>query len=285
MPTSTLAQATPAAAAPQPTPDQAQILKNTEAFVRNLFAWGPEFKVTVGPLAPSISPAFYLAPVLVTNNERTDKGSVYVSKDGKTLVQGEMLNMETNPFAENLSKLHIDGNPSMGPADAKVTIVEFSDFQCPHCREFSRMLRNLAPKYPQIRIVFKDFPLTEIHPWAQTAAVGARCAYMQKPNSFWTIQDQIFENQDLISSENVWEKLAGFAAQDGLDADAFKACMPSPEPAQAVTANRRDGEALNVNSTPTAFINGRTVAGGDKLTVEQYIRFELSIRPGIAEQP
>jgi protein-disulfide isomerase len=193
--------------------------------------------------------------------------------------------METNPFAENLSKLHIDGNPSMGPADAKVTIVEFSDFQCPHCREFSRMLRNLAPKYPQIRIVFKDFPLTEIHPWAQTAAVGARCAYMQKPNSFWTIQDQIFENQDLISSENVWEKLAGFAAQDGLDADAFKACMPSPEPAQAVTANRRDGEALNVNSTPTAFINGRTVAGGDKLTVEQYIRFELSIRPGIAEQP
>lgn len=277
MPVRSFAQS-PAAAA-QPTTDQAQILKNTETFVRNLFAWGPEFKVSIGPLAPSLSADFYLAPIQVTDNDRTDKGSVYVSKDGKTVLQGEMFNTGTNPFADNLSKLHIEGNPSIGPADAKVTIVEFSDFQCPHCREFSQSIQSVEAQYPQVRVVFKDFPLTQIHPWAETAAIGARCAFMQKPSSFWTIQAQIFENQDLISTENVWDKLAGFALQDGLDADEMKVCMSSPEAKAAVNANHRDGEALNIDRTPTAYVNGRPVIGGDRPTLEQYIRYESSTHP------
>ncbi len=278
MPASGFAQS-PAAAASQPSTDQAQILKNTEAFVRNLFAWGPEFEVNVGPLSPSLSPDFYLAPIQVTNNKRTDKGSVYVSKDGKTFLQGEIFDMRTNPFAENLSKLHVEGNPSMGPADAKVTVVEFSDFQCPHCRELSQTIQSVEAQYPQVRLVFKDYPLTQIHPWAETAAIGARCAYIQKPGSFWTMQTQIFENQDLISTENVWDKLAGFAAQDGLDPELMKVCMSSPQAQAAVDSNHRDGEALNIDRTPTVFVNGRPVIGGDKATLEQYIRYESPAHP------
>ena len=270
------AQSAPAAA---PASDQAQILKSAEAFVRDLFAWGPDFSVKMGPLAPSPSADFYLVPLQVTVSGQTDRGIVYVSKDGKTFLRGEMFDMTANPFADNLAKLHIDGDPSQGPSDAKVTIIEFSDFECPHCREFSQILRSIEPQYPQIRVVFKDFPLTQIHPWAETAAIAARCAYIQKPDAFWTFQAQIFDNQDLISTENAWDKLTSFAAQDGLDADSFKTCMSSREAKEAVEANHREGEALNINSTPTVFVNGRPLVGGDKATLDQYIKYQLRTHP------
>src|SRR5580700_2351066 len=273
----TFAQSAPAV---PPTGDQTQIVKNTESFVRDLFAWGPDFKVSIGPLAPSPSPDFYLAPIHVTINGQTDTGTVYVSKDGKTFMRGELFDMAGSPFAENRAKLHIAGNPSEGPTDAKVTIVEFSDFECPHCREFSQILRSIEPQYPQVRIVFKDFPLTQIHPWSETAAIAARCAYIQQPSAFWTFQAQIFDNQDLISAENVWDKLTAFAAQDNLDPDAFKTCMSSPETKEAVEANHSEGEALNINSTPTVFVNGRPLIGGDKATLEQYLKYELATRDG-----
>jgi protein-disulfide isomerase len=275
------AQAPPASAA-APSAHQSQILQSTEAFVRNLYAWGPEFKVRLGPMTPSPSPEFYLVPIHVTINDQTDSGTVYVSKDGQTFLRGEIYDMSSNPFAENLAHLNIEGNPTSGPANGRVTIVEFSDFECPHCRDLSRSLKTLETQYPQVRVVYKDFPLTQIHPWTETASIGARCAYIQSPAAFWKIHDAIFESQDLISPENIWEKLLGFASTAGLDADAFKTCMSSPEAKKAVEANRADGEALNVNSTPTAFVNGRMLASSDKSALEQYIKYELARPPAQA---
>jgi protein-disulfide isomerase len=266
---------TPASSA-APSPEQAKILQSTEAFVRNLFAWGPDIKVTLGPLGPSVSPDFYDVPVHLTINNQTSSGTVYVSKDGKTFLRGDIYDMSANPFADNLAHMNVEGSPLVGPANARVSIVEFSDFECPHCRELYRTLKTLEPLYPQVRVVFKDFPLTQIHPWTETASIGARCAYMQSPEAFWQLHDAIFENQDLISTENVWEKLTGFAKAAGLDSDAFKACMSSPEAQKAVDANRADGIAVGVTSTPTVFVNGRMLIGGDKQTLEQYIKYELA---------
>jgi protein-disulfide isomerase len=261
---------------PAPSAEQTQLLKNTEAFVRNLFAWGPDFAVKLGPLAPSPSPDFYLVPLTVTIHEQADNGTVFVSKDGKTFLRGEMFDMAVNPYAENVKKLHLDGNPSIGPANAKVTIVEFSDFQCPHCRELYEGLKTLLPEHPDVRFVFKDYPLTQIHPWAETAAIGARCAYIQNPEAFWPVYSQIFDNQDLLSAENIWEKLNEFAAQANLDKATFKSCLASKEAKDAVENNHKEGDTLNVNSTPTVFINGRPVAGGDKATITQYLTYESS---------
>lgn len=273
-PAPTGAPASPAA--PAPTPEQAKVLKSTEAFVRELFAWGPEFKVQLGPLSPSVSPDFYIVPLSVTFNNQTDTGIVYSSKDGKTLLRGEMYDTSSSPFADNLTHMHLENNPSIGPSNAAVTVVEFSDFQCPHCLLLYKSLKTIEPKYPQIRVVYKDFPINQLHPWAETAAIGARCAYIQSPDAFWKVHDQIFDNQDVISTENVWEKLVGFATQAGLNPEVFKACMSSPEAKQAVDANRADGVALSVTSTPSIYVNGRPLVGGSQANLEQYINYELS---------
>ena len=272
-PSAPAAQAAPAAAV---SPEQARLLKSAEAFVRHFFGWGPDVPVTLGPLKASASSEFYTVPIEVKVGEQTQRGEVYVSKDGKTLLRGEIYDMSVDPFAANRDKVHADGNPSKGPADAAVTLVEFSDFECPHCRELYEELKVIEPRYPQVRIVYKDFPLTTIHPWAQTAALGGRCAYQQSPAAFWKMHDAIFDNQDVISTENVWDKLVGFASTAGLDADTFKACLSSPDAQKAVDANHADGVALDVNSTPTVFINGRPMVGGDVESLSRMIDFELA---------
>jgi protein-disulfide isomerase len=252
------------------------LLKSTEAFVRRLFAWGPEIKVTLGPLAQSPAADFYVVPVEVTLNDQKENGEVYVSKDGKTLLRGEIFDMRGNPFADNLSKLHLEGSPSKGPADAKVTVVEFADFECPHCRELYESLQAIETKYPQVRFVYKNFPLTQIHPWAETAAIGARCAFEQSPADFWKVHDAIFQDQDDISADNVWDKLVSFASQAGLNADTYKACLSSAGAQKSVDAEHAEGVALGVNSTPTVYVDGRPLAGGDPQTLMQYIDFELA---------
>lgn len=269
-------------------PEEAQFLKNAEVFVRKLFAWGPDFQVKLGPLSQSIAPDFYTVPVQVNVSGQADSGVLYISKDGKTLVRGELFETSGDPYAANRAELHVEGNPSKGPADARVTVVEFSDFECPHCRQLYATMKALAPRYPQIRIVFKDLPIVAIHPWAMTAAIGGRCAYQQSPEAFWKIHDALFENQEFISAANVWEKLVEYAGQAGLDKDAFKACLASPETRKAIEANIADSHVLSVNSTPTVFVNGRPIVGGDAVTIQQYIDFESgskTARPTPANQP
>jgi protein-disulfide isomerase len=259
-------------------PEQSEMLKSTEAYLRKLFAWGDDYKLKLGPATQSMVPDFYLIPLQVTVNDQTDSGEVYVSKDGKTLLRGEMFDMSTDPFAANRAKLHIAGNPSMGPADAPVTVVEFADLQCPHCREADDAVKGLVEHY-KIRLIYKDYPLSSIHPWAETAAIGARCAFMQSPDAFWKVHDAVFANQDSIVVDNIQEKLAEFAAQAGLNASAFKACMSSAEAQKAVKANHDDGTELGVDGTPTFFVNGRPLVGGDINSIQHMIEFESESHP------
>src|ERR1700722_15963944 len=131
-----LAQAPTGAAGNQPPthPSQDQLLKATESFVRKFFGWGPAFQLKPGPLRDSPSADFYSVPIELTIDNHTSTGDVYVSKDGKTLLRGELFDMSGDPFASNRSKLHVEGNPWRGAADASVTVVEFADLECPTCR-------------------------------------------------------------------------------------------------------------------------------------------------------
>ena len=256
-------------------PTQAQ--KNIEAYLRNLYAFGPDVKVIVGPLRESAADGILETNIDVTVGENKETAKFYVSKDGRFLLRGDLSDMSKDPLAENLAQIRTTDAPAIGNPKAPVTIVEYSDFECPICRSLHEALRNILPNYAgKVRVIFKDFPLEQIHPWARTAAIAGRCAYQQKPEAFWKLYDLIYDNQEIISAGNAWGKMVDYAGPSGLDADVFKGCMASPEAGAAVSASHANGEKLEVSSTPTVFVNGRRMVGADANTLQQYINYELA---------
>ena len=269
------AQQKPAVSA---TAGQSSIQRTVEDYLRNLYAFGPETSVKVAPPKDIGIEGLLEVDVEIKLGENQQTGKVYITKDGKYMFRGEISDLSKDPMAEARAKLQTKDSPSLGPANAPVTLVEFSDFECPICRSLHDSLRGLLPNYPQVRVIFKDFPLEQIHPWARTAALAGRCAYQQDPKAFWRLYDLIYDNQDIISAENAWGKMTDFAGQSELNPDTFKACMASTEAGAAVDASRANGVLLEVNSTPTIFINGRRLVGADPHLLEQYIKYELDQR-------
>lgn len=258
-----------------PAPTQTQ--KNIEAYLRNLYAFGPDVKLIVGPLNPSPVEGVLEASIDVTMGQNKQNAKFYISKDGRFLFRGELSDMTKDPLAENLAQIRMTDAPAIGDPKAPITIVEYSDFECPVCRNLHDTLRTILPNYGgKVRVIFKDFPLEQLHPWARTAAIAGRCAYQQKPEAFWKVYDLIYDNQEIISAENAWTKMVDYAGQSGLDANSFKSCMASPEAVAAVNASHANGEKLEVNSTPTVFVNGRRMVGSDANLLQQYINYELA---------
>src|SRR6266581_8523518 len=254
-----------------------QIQKDIEAYLRNLYAFGPDVKLIVGPLKESPVAGLLETDIDVTIGENKQAVKFYVSKDGRFLFRGELSDLAKDALADNLTQIRMNDAPAIGDPKAPVTIVEYSDFECPVCRNLHDVLRGMLPNYAgKVRLIFKDFPLEQLHPWARTAAIAGRCAYQQDPQAFWKMYDFIYDNQEIISAANAWTKMLDYAGQSGLEADTFKACMASPEAGEAVNASRANGQQLDVSSTPTVFVNGRRMVGADAHLLEQYINYELT---------
>lgn len=154
--------------------------------------------------------------------------------------------------------LNIQHQPSFGPADAAVTIVEFGDFECPSCRAEAPLMRQLIPELyaNKVRIVFKDYPLESIHPWARAASIAGRCVFRQDPKAFWKFYDWDYENQDDITPENLQSKVVAWAKGSGLNAAQLEMCIDSKATDAEVARNISDGKAAGVRGTPTLFVNG-----------------------------
>jgi protein-disulfide isomerase len=265
-------------AADSPTAKPSAIEIRVEKYLRNLYAWGPTFDVKVGPSKPSPISDLLEVPVTVSMGGQSDTAVVYVSKTGNFLLRGELTDMSVDPLADIRSKLHVGNSPSMGPEDAKITLIEFADFECPSCRQLDLVLRELLPRHPEVRLVFKHYPLTDIHPWAMTAAIASQCVFQQNPAAFWKMHDAIFDAQDVITPANVWDKMLDLATQQGLNVDVYRACMTNPETVSQVKAAIEEGHILTITATPTTFVNSRRVVGPDKSLIEQYITFTREMK-------
>lgn len=149
-----------------------------------------------------------------------------------------------------------EGYPSLGPADAPVTIVEFSDFECPYCSRLAATLKQVREQYPeQVRIVFRHFPLRSIHPNAQKAAEASLCAEDQ--GKFWEMHDRLFEQQQSLANET----FLATARELNLDLEAFQQCLQSGRYAQEVQSDFLAGARTGISGTPSLFINGRKLVG------------------------
>jgi len=153
---------------------------------------------------------------------------------------------------------------SKGRPDAPVTIVEFSDFQCPACGQAFRDLHEVLARRTDVRLVFRNFPLDSscneampraLHPDACLAAIAAECARQQ--NRFWEYHDRLFENQHTLDRDSLFR----YARDLGLDIPTFRTCLDAPETRSRVSDDVRAGIAAGIESTPTLFINGRRIDG------------------------
>jgi protein-disulfide isomerase len=148
------------------------------------------------------------------------------------------------------------GDPALGSTSAPVTLVEFSDFQCPFCQRVAPTLKQIKQKYgDKVRIVWKDFPLTQIHPQAFKASEAAHCAGEQ--GKYWEYHDQLFANQQALQPTD----LKRYATDLSLEATKFNECLDSSKYGERVRDGVAQGTGLGVNSTPTIYINGRVLAG------------------------
>jgi len=174
--------------------------------------------------------------------------------------------------------LNLDRQPSFGPANAPVTIVEFGDFECPSCRAEAPLMRQLIPElFPnKVRIVFKDYPLESIHPWARAASIAARCVYRQDPPAFWKFYDWDYENQDDITVENLKSKVLAWAAGNGIRSAPLESCIDSKATNAEVDRNIAEGKAAGVRGTPTLFVNGLKSPSIQLPALQQMIEKELA---------
>ena len=147
------------------------------------------------------------------------------------------------------------GSPTMGPANARVVLVEFSDFQCPYCVKAVAKINAILKAYPNdVRLIFKQFPL-ETHPQASISAAAALAAHNQ--GKFWEMHDTLFANRTQLSRQNI----LGWAAKLGLDMKRFTADLDSDAIKKAVIKDTQDGDKAGVEGTPTVFIDGQRYNG------------------------
>lgn len=148
------------------------------------------------------------------------------------------------------ASFELAGRPMKGNPDAKITVVEFSDFQCPYCARAKDSVEELVKAYPNdVKVYFLHFPLS-FHEQALPAAMAAQCANQQ--GKFWELHDKIFDNQRALGAD----KYAGWAQEVGLDAAKFDTCMKDPETEKMVKADMEQGEEAGVQGTPSFYING-----------------------------
>ena len=181
---------------------------------------------------------------------------------------------EAKAAQERIAKLDeaIKGQPVRGAADGKVTIVEFSDFQCPYCTRGANTVKQILDKYPNdVKFVFKHFPLG-FHPWAKPAAIASNCAGAQNEDAFWTLHDKYFEEQKQITPENVIAKSKEYLAGSGIDMATWADCADNKESeaykstAAAVDADMALGQSLGVSGTPGFFVNGHFLNGAQPIS-------------------
>jgi protein-disulfide isomerase len=234
-----------------------------EAYVRHLYLLQPQLTVTIGDPKPSNLTGFKEVRVRIAQGAQSQELPLYVSNDGKKIVQGNFYDVANNPFKPDLDKLKTQFQPALGTAGAPVAIVVFSDLQCPHCKGEAEMLRqNLIQNYPtQVRLYFKDFPLEGLHPWAKAAAMAGRCVFQQKPEAFWEYHDWVFAHQESLTADNLKDQVLGWA-KDVKDVDAIKlgACIAGKATQAEVEKEVDEGRALDITGTPTMFINGRRIS-------------------------
>ena len=260
--------------------DQAKV----QAFLDKVFEARGGGRITVDPKRhPSPIPGVEEVRFVIEAAGMRQPGVVYLA--GDKLILGQLIDLTTerNLTQENvgaptkityrLEDFDLKDSVPRGEASAALTLVEFSDFQCPYCKQTHETLQALMKKYPgKVRLYYKHFPLDN-HPLAYPMALAAECARAQKPDAFWALHDDLFEKQYTgMDREVLTSRLRAWAPTAGLDAQRLATCVEKRETNDRVQADIREGRRLGVAGTPAIIANGEFMGGAVPFeTFEQMI--------------
>ena len=275
--------------ASQTTPDSA-LNRRIEVMVRSQYNVPAEFNIAIGARKPSQITGYDTLPVTLSHDATLKVIDFLISTDSKTLARLETFDLAKIPA------LTIDtaGRPIRGNPAAKITVINFDDLECPYC---SRMHQSLFPSTMEhyknkVRFIYKDDPLTELHPWAMHAAVDANCIAAQSGDVYWTFVDYLHSHGQEITGEDrnlpkSFAALDRITRQQGaiarLDEAKLDACLTKQDETQ-VRASAREADALGVDGTPALFIEGERINGA--LPEEQvWLVIDRALRAAGVEPP
>jgi protein-disulfide isomerase len=248
----------------------ADLTQRIERQLRASYTVSPTVKVTVSAPHPSDFANYDTVTVTFDGDGKKQTYDFLLSKDQKTLVRMTKMDLTKDPYAEIMKKIDVAGRPVRGNANAKVVVVNYDDLQCPYCSVVHQTLfPQLLKEYgDRVAFIYKDFPLSEIHPWAVHAAVDANCLAAQNGDAYWDFADSTHANRQEVNAEkgldNQLAVLDRNALAEGskfhLDATKLQSCVKEQKN-DAVNASVKEGEALKVDGTPTIFVNGQMVDG------------------------
>ncbi len=230
------------------------------AFMQQMFGYDSSLTWKIVGIKPSQAEGLAEVTVLLSNPQGQQSNKLYITADGQHAVIGDIIPFGVHPFDAARKELDkgING-PARGPADAGVTLVEFSDLQCPHCKQAQPTIDKLMGDEKNGRLVFQNFPLPS-HDWAAKAAAYADCISRGSNDAFWKFLQSVYDAQTDITSANADEKLTGLADKAGVNGADIAACAAKPETTGRVQHSIALGTSVDVTGTPTLFINGRKIA-------------------------
>jgi len=235
--------------------------------VRSQFSIPPDVSVSIGQRKPSQIAGYETLPITLAHGPSTKIIDFLISSDNSKLARLETFDLAKDP----VFNIDTAGRPVRGNPNAKVTVINFDDLQCPFCaRMHSSLFPDTMDRYKDnVRFIYKDDPLTELHPWAMHAAVNANCIAAQSPDTYWKFVDYVHSHGQEVSGEDrnaqkSYATLDRIAREEAtlakLDIPRLDACLAKQDETQ-VRASAKEAESLGVEGTPALFIDGERING------------------------
>ena len=273
-------------------PANPAVNRRIEVLIRSQFSVPSDYDVLLGARSKSDVPGYDTLPVTFSHHGKQTMINFLVSQDGNILARLEKFDISKDPA----SAISVADRPIRGDAAAKVEIINFDDLECPYC---ARMNSELAPTTLDhykglVKIVYKDYPLKEIHPWAEHAAVDANCLAEQNPQAYWDDVDYVHThgqdisgaNHDPTKSNEALDSIAEtIAKKKSVDVAKLDACMKKQDQS-AIESSIKLGTSLGIEGTPQVFVNGERLAGGARPIEELWAAIDRALKAeGIQPPP
>lgn len=229
----------------------------------------PDARVVLGEPKPSDTfHGYYALPVTIHGDQGDRRFEFLLARDFTRLIYPRTFDLTEDPFAKAARTIDIAGRPMRGNPQATVTIVMYDDLQCPFCaKQYIALFNEVMNRYrDRVKVVLKDFPMIDAHPWAMDAAIAADCVAQQNPDAYWQFADYVHTHQQAVTAD--WKASHAAALQrvaeqqaSNIDAPKLTACLNAAPPRASIEKSLAEGRSLGVSATPATFINGEFFEG------------------------